>query len=349
MTSTSVLPVRFVSPYPASWVDRLNDWVDRLPIAWWLFYILLGVLLCGAVAIGLWLSGVYAAVGFHPAQIWLPGLGAYLLGLTHGLDRTAAASMKRFRPAFRGTDDEFAAAVYHMTTLPARETVIAMIVLTLLTILPGRYELSVMQTGGLERVPGLYLGVLAWLYVTFTPFFYHMWHQLHEIDRLHRNWAEVNLSNVHPMYALSRVTGLAALGMVLINYGWYLTQPGLDLRSPVWIGEGIINVSIVLILFIWPMWSAHRLLSEAKEQSTVALAGRKEMARRQLNGAFEAGELDRVDPLGKVLTAFEAESLELSKVATWPWTQGLFRWLLGAVLLPTVLWFIQFGLGRLIK
>ncbi|MGH7425775.1 MAG: hypothetical protein ACREJP_06375, partial [Candidatus Methylomirabilales bacterium] len=32
----------FVTPYPPSWVDRLTDWVERLPIPWWLFYLALG-------------------------------------------------------------------------------------------------------------------------------------------------------------------------------------------------------------------------------------------------------------------------------------------------------------------
>lgn len=336
----------FIPPYPPSWFDRLADWVERLPIPWWLFYVLLAILLSGAVAVGLWLSGVYAAVGFHPMQVWLPTLGAYLLGLTHALDRTASSSMMRFRPAFRGNDDEFSVAVYRMTTLPARETVIFTIALTLLTLPLGRYEMSMVQTGGLERVPGMFLAILVLLYLISYPFFYHIWHQLREIDRLHRDWAMVNLTNVRPMYALSRVTALTALGIVLNNYGWYLAQPGADPRNPVTIGEGIFNLIIVLIVFIWPLWSAHRLLSEAKEQSIVRVAGRKETARRQLHEALDAGQFDRVDPLNKVLGALEVENTELGKVATWPWAPGTLRGILGAVLLPVVLWLIQYFLGQ---
>ena len=75
-----------------------------MPIPWWLFYVLLALALCGAVAAVLWQTGVYAAVGFHPMQIWLPVDAVYLLALTHGLDRAAASSMARFRPAFRGDE-----------------------------------------------------------------------------------------------------------------------------------------------------------------------------------------------------------------------------------------------------
>jgi hypothetical protein len=347
-TSKTVPALEFVPPYPPSWVDRLTDWVERLPIPWWLFYVLLAMVLSGGVALGLRASGVYAAVGFHPMQVWLPTLVAYLLGLTHALDRVAASSMQRFRPAFRGDDAAFAAAVYRMTTLPARETLVVTIVLTALTLPVGRYEMSMIQTGGLELAPAMFLAVLAALYIISYPFFYHIWHQLREIHRLHRDWADVRVSNIRPMYALSRVTSLSALGVVLNNYGWFLAQPGAELDNPVTIGEGLFSLIIALVVFIWPLWSAHRLLTEAKEQGLTRVAGRKDAARRQLHEAVDSGRLDRVDPLNKVLGALEAENTELEKVATWPWAPGTLRGLLGAVFLPVVLWLIQFGLGRLL-
>jgi hypothetical protein len=150
------------------------------------------------------------------------------------------------------------------------------------------------------------------------------------------------------MYALSRVTSLAAIGVVLNNYGWFLAQPGADVRNPVMIYEGLFSLSVVLPVFIWPLWSAHRLLAEAKERGLARVAGRKEAARRQLHEAVDAGRLDQVDPLNKVLGALETENAELHKVPTWPWAPGTLRGLLGTVLLPIVLWLIQRLLGSLL-
>jgi hypothetical protein len=256
--------------------------------------------------------------------------------------------MRRFRPAFRGTDEEFAAAVYRLTTLPARPTLIVTAALTVLTIPLGRFEMSQIQTGGLERVPSVFLAVLVVLYLISYPFFYHCLHQLREIHRLHRDWAEVRLINVQPMYALSRVTSLTVLGVVLYNYGWYLAQPGADLRNPVTVVETLFNLGLVLPVFIWPLWSAHHLLVEAKERGLAGVAGRKETARRQLHEAADAGQLERVDPLNKVLGALETENAELHKVPTWPWAPGTLRGLLGTVLLPIMLWLIQRLLGSLL-
>lgn len=334
--------------YSPSWVDRLQDWVEHLPIPWWLFYGLLAALFSGLVGLGLWLSGVYAAVGFHPMQVWLPTLAAYLLGLTHGLDRAAASAMRRFRPAFGGQDEDFAEAVYRLTTLPARPTVIFTLVATLVTLPLGRYEMSMVQTGGLERVPVLFAVILGVLYLCSYAFFYHIWHQLREIHRLHRDWAQVRLSQIRPMYAMARVSALTALGIVFNNYGWFLAQPGADPNNPVTIGESLFNLVIVLVVFVWPLWGAQRLIAEAKERAQADLAARKQAARQQLHQAVDAGQLERVDPLHKVLGALQAEAEELSRVATWPWAPGTLRNLVGAVLLPVFLWLIQFALGRLL-
>jgi hypothetical protein len=338
----------FVPPYPPSFVDRLTDWVDRLPIAWWIFYVLLALVLSGLVALGLQWTGVYAAVGFHPMQVWLPTLAAYLLFLIHALDRVAAGAIERFRPAFRGTEAEFAVAAFRITTLPARPTLIFTAVATVLTIPLGAYEMSQIQTGGLELAPAIFLAVLAVLYVVSYPFFYHIWHQLREIHRIHRDQAEVRLGNLRPMYALSRVTVLTALGLVINNYGWFLAQPGAELNNAVTFGESLFTFVIALVVFVWPLWGAHRLIAQVKEKAQAELSARKTSTRTLLHQAVDAGKLERVDPLHKVLAALQAEADEISKVATWPWAPGTLRNLIGAVFLPMALWLIQYGLQRLL-
>jgi hypothetical protein len=338
----------FPPPYPASWVDRLTDWVDRLPIPWWLFYVLMALPINGAVAFVLWQTGVYAAVGFHPMQVFLPSLPVYFLALTHGLDHVAASSMTRFRPAFRGDDGAFAAAVYRLTTLPARTALVFPVVAALVSVPFGRWEMASLQMGGLDHVPILFLSILGYFYLVAYVFFYHTWHQLREIHRLHRDHAEVRLGRVGPLYALSRVTSLTALGLVLNNYGWFLAQPGLNPNNPVTLSEGGSNLLMALIVFVWPLWGAHRLLTEAKDAALTDLAARKESARAQLHHAVDGGTLERVDPLHKALEALQAEFSELTKVPTWPWSPGTLRNLMGAVLLPMFLWLIQYGLQRLL-
>ena len=167
--------------------------------------------------------------------------------------------MQRFRPAFRGDDRAFATAVYRITTLPARPMLIFTAVATIVSLPLGQWEMSQVQTGGLEHVPVLFLVILACLYLSSYPFFFHVWYQLREIHRLHRDHAQVRLSAIRPMYALSRVTGLTAIGIVIFNYGWFLAQPGADPLNPVTIGETLFNLVIILVIFAWPLWGQARL------------------------------------------------------------------------------------------
>ncbi len=266
----------FVPPYAASWIDHLTDWVDRLPMPWWLFYMLMALLFSGLVALVLWRTGVYAAVGFHPLQIWLPSLPAYLLGLVHGLDRSSVSAMQRFRPAFRGDDRAFASAVYRMTTLPARPGLVFPVAATLVSLPFGPLEFSQLQTGGLDSVPGLFIVLLAPLYFTAYVFFYHTWHQLREIHHIHLEYSEVHLARIRPLYSLSQVTALTALGVVIINYGWLLAQPGLNLINWASLVENGFLLMLALVVFVWPLWGAHRLLTEAKEARLADVAARKE-------------------------------------------------------------------------
>ena len=347
-TSKHATPPEFVAPYPQSWIDRLTDWVERLPIPWWSFYILLALGLSGAVALPLWQAGVYASFGFHPMQIWLPTLVAYLLGLTHALDRLAAPAMQRYRPAFRGDDAEFAAALYRMTTLPARPTLIITVGLTVVSIPVAMWEFSYTQTGGLEQVPVLLPFLMGLVGLVSYPWLYHMVHQLREIHRLYRDHTEVRLTRIRPLYALSRVTALSAIGLVINIYGWSLAQPGQDLNNPVFLMEGFFNIATALVVFAWPLWGAHRLLAEAKEEALIGTAQRKESLLAMLHREIDSGQFDRVQQLNQAMIALNTVGTDLAKVSTWPWAPGTLRGLLGTVLLPVVLWLIQRTLGNLL-
>ena len=192
-----------VPPYPPSFVDRFTDWVDRLPIPWWLFYVLLALAYCGAIALVLRQTGVYAAVGFHPMQIWLPTLAVYLLALTHALDHAAASAMQRFRPAFPRRRPSLChrCLPHHDAARPADAH------------LHRRRNDHQPSTGAMGDVPApdrgtrappvLFLVILTFLYLSSYPFFFHIWYQLREIHRLHHDHAQVRLSTIRPMYALS--------------------------------------------------------------------------------------------------------------------------------------------------
>jgi hypothetical protein len=187
--------------------------------------------------------------------------------------------------------------------------------------------------------------LLSWVSI---PWLYRMFRQLREIHRLFRDHTDVKLTRVRPLYAFSRVTALAAIGSVINVWGWSLAQPGQDITNPVSLAEGGFNLVIALAVFAWPLWGAHRLLVEAKEEALVRNAQRKEALLGSLHSEIDGGQFERVQQLNQALTAVSSVGADLAKVSTWPWAPGTLRGLLGTVLLPIALWLIQRLLGSLL-
>ena len=57
-----------VRPYSPSWVDRLTEWVDRLPGPPWLFYLIFGLVLIFLEAIILWRRGTDLLLTLTPTH-----------------------------------------------------------------------------------------------------------------------------------------------------------------------------------------------------------------------------------------------------------------------------------------
>jgi hypothetical protein len=58
-------------PYPPSWLDRLTDWVERLPGQSWVFYTALGLVLALISTVASWGDGAYPIGTFNALNIWL--------------------------------------------------------------------------------------------------------------------------------------------------------------------------------------------------------------------------------------------------------------------------------------
>ena len=57
--------------YSPSWVDRLTDWVARLPGSSWIYYLGLGVVLLLLPSSVFWMEGVGSIGMFHPVHVFL--------------------------------------------------------------------------------------------------------------------------------------------------------------------------------------------------------------------------------------------------------------------------------------
>lgn len=345
-------PPTFVPPYPPSWVDWLTALVDRMPIPWWSFYLIVALVLEAIQVTILWRDGIFATYGVQFFQLFFPVNYVLAAFLMHAFDRRAAAALEHFRPALRPDASPYARLLYELTALPARPTIAAGLaglafgILSVATMPEGMADYPMF---GLNATPT----ALAFMIATFLPtlwfwftLIYHTIHQMRTVSRIYIRETRVDLYRLQPFYALAGLAALTALGFAVYTYPW-LADPGASAYSaailltfPFYIWP--------IVIFVWPLWGAHRILVETKEASLAEVGLRREAITARFHRRLEREPLSGMDEFHKALATLELENTALEKVPTWPWPRGMFRNLMAAFLLPVFIWLVQFVLGKVL-
>lgn len=339
--------------YRPSWIDRLTDWIERLPIPVWLTY-MVGVAAWAAVFIGVQASqGTYQESGFYPWHLFVgiqPFLGIYAI---HYLDRLAARAFQRFLPAMRDGQVESDSARYRLTTLPDRQTIIACIlgfIFVLIQILSADEPSGSLNVASTPISLAVTYASLIVAWIGYTAIFYHGYHQLRVIDWLFRSKAIIDPFYPQPLYALSEITSSTAILHLVVSYGWLATMTNGSLGTfPTGLGLYIIVgvLSLGVFIFVMPLWGAHRLLVEAKNRALNRNANSYKTALEELNRAIASRELNEIEVWQKAIAAADLERRRVDGLATWPWSPESFRNFIFALFVPIIVWLIQYGLQQL--
>lgn len=363
----------FLPPYPPSWVDRLTDAVDRLPGPAWLAFV-------GLAAVGVLVQlGIQASTADYsperhlPMHIWVAGNFAYLLGVIHYLDRSAAAALEVFRPVLQLTPPQGSTEShetldelrYRLTTMPARTTawvtVLGGLTLVLLTTLlirgpaggPAGVAVNPMRSlaaVGLSASPAAFAAYLlqfAGSQVIAAVALYHTIYQLRLIHNIYVKHTRVHLYRLQPLYAFSVLAALTAGSLLLYSYLWVATAPEF-FNEAASIGVVALTTGLAVVTFTWPLWGIHRRLVEEKKRLLQESSMRFEVSVAQLHQRVDRGRLTRMDDLNKTLASLEIEQAALRRVPTWPWEPGTVRALVAALLVPIIIWLTQNILQRLL-
>jgi hypothetical protein len=346
-------------PYKPSWVDRLTDYIERLPGSPWLVYLAVAVpLIAVFIAVQAW-QGAYREEGFFALHIFVAVQPLYGLAAVHYLDRAAANGFHQFQSAMKGDESRLDEALFKLTTLPARQTTIAGLVGALFAVISLLRLQDAEARAAWQSVAPTPVSlaihdvniVIAW--VGYGVWVYHALHQLRVIDWLYTSRAEIDPFHPEPLYALSGITSRTALFVLPVLYGWYLVTTGGTLSAPTSDPGFVFTVSFMLglglLIFIWPHWGAHRRLVEAKMRALEGNATNYKVTLQELHRMVSARKLDEIDAWHKALAMLDMERLYLVRMATWPWSPGTFRNLLIGLIIPVLVWIVQFGLQRLIE
>lgn len=343
-----------VTPHPhsASWLDRFADWVQRLPGPAWLFYLSVGIALSLTRTLIGWADGSYPVGTFFRIHV-LDGLTCvYLYFVLHYLDDRSNAALAAFRSVLTVDDTGYQKLRYQLTTMPARPVLAwSAVGLTfgfvyqsfLLT--ESERQLSKYFTSPAATVIDLCIAALSMLINTI--FAYHTIRQLRLVSSIYTKHTRVSIFDTGPLYALSRVTGITTVALLIFIYVYLAFYGNWQVNNPADAAIGLAFVFVALVTFVWPLLGAHTLLQEEKERRKGEIARRVEAITDDLHRRADAGDYSDMASINDALDALTKEQGMVSKASTWPWDPEVLRAVVTALLLPVVIWLITRVLERL--
>lgn len=332
----------------ASWVDRLNDEIDRLAVPAWVPYGVLFLLPPALLAAPGWLAGrnvpVQDIAFYFLAGFWT----VFPLALIHHLDRFARHALEQFRPACDLDEAETAAMQHSLTTMPARPAAVAGwagagFVAAFYFVAPNLY--GVISTTPLQFALGFVLLSLNFAFL--GTLIYHTVRQLRLVSAVYDRARRLDLFNLTPLYAFS---ALAARTAIAWAFALYLSAVLFPQLLGNWIAVVVLLLQVVLLMavFTLPLIGIHRRISSAKDQALNEVSASLHRAIRELNRRTEPLALEDMDALNKLVTGLIASREVVAKVPTWPWSSGTPLAVASALLLPVGLYLVQRLAERLI-
>ncbi|RJP52212.1 MAG: hypothetical protein C4583_07090 [Anaerolineaceae bacterium] len=334
-------------PYPPSFLDRFMDFVQRGRVPYWLTYLILLIVQVTILHILAWMDGWMPVFTFNPIMavfpiwLWIP-----MIVMTY-VDSVALDALNSFRPLLKIEDEELNRLRYEFTTMPPRGVFLSGLFwginYLLLTYLG--YQVGY-EAYGLDAFLGSVTFIVGLIsYLTGSAIYYHSLRQLSLINRTVRTARQLNLFRLDPVYAFSRVTSLIGISWMLMLTLTLLTLP---IRLATGLGLAIMAVQILLaiVAFVLPLWFVHRRLESEKLKLVAEHNLRVESTIKLLHETLDNKKLEISAHFNDAMASLAAEREVLSAIPTWPWRAGTLTGFLSAIVLPIIIFLIQFAVEK---
>jgi hypothetical protein len=124
-------------------------------------------------------------------------------------------------------------------------------------------------------------------------------------------------------------------------YGWMLLNPDL-MANPISVGFVGVFTLLAVVVFVWPLVGAHRLVEMEKHRALHEIDLLFEAVFAKLNGAFRDDDYAAIERLNATIASLEIQHKRITAIPTWPWRPETARFALGAIALPLILTILQF-------
>ena len=330
--------------FKPSWIDRFNDWVEKLPLRPWIFYLVLGIVLIVVQILFLWLdSGLYAEE-LLPVVIFNALAVPYLLALIQLLDRQAVVALKVMKPVLDMTGQEFEQYQYKISTMPVLAPLVVGLAMMAIAILTSLVAIEPVRYAALAQL-SVFTPVFRVIDISsaflFGVVLYHTIRQLRLVNEINSQHVHIDLFHLKPVQAFSRLTATTALLLVVFTYGWMVINPEL-LADPLILGLSVLLTILAMLVFIWPLWGVHRRMEAEKEGALLEIDRRFEALFAQFNQYLAGGDYAAAEELNGLIASMEIQHRKISDIPTWPWRSETARVVLTAIALPLMLMILQF-------
>jgi len=331
-------------PYKPSWIDRFSNWVEKLPLHAWIFYVVFGIVLILVQMLFLWLDGGLQAEELLPVIIFNGIATPFALALIHFLDNQAVTALNSMKPVLDTTEAEFDRYEYKLSNMPSPMPVAVGLTLVVALILSERLWIVPIRYAALEQLP-IFTVVFHLIDKSsaflFGALIYHTIRQLRLVNAINLNHIRVNLFNLGPLQAFSRLTASTAVGLLVGVYGWILINPEL-LTDPLSLGGVVLITILAIAVFVWPLVGAHRLMEMERERMLNGIDLQFEAVFAIFNQRIHDDDYSAIERLNGTISSLEIQHKKIKAIPTWPWRPETVRSVLAAITLPLVLRILQF-------
>ena len=334
------------APYPPSYTDRLMSAVERLPLPYWLTYLLLFAvhgLLVHVLAWMEWAPPFSLIPVFFLFPIWLWGSLAFMTYL----DRVAMRAISAFCSLLDLEPATLAQLGYEFRTMPPRPVLLTALLWAVIypVFTYVAYDTAYAEPG---YGPITIVVVIASGWITFAvggAIYYHTFRQLRLVHRTVSTVQQFDLFRLEPVYAFSSLTARTGIVWVTLTTLTFLVMPARAAVVPTVI---LLVTQVVLALgaFILPLTIVHRRLVGEKGRLLAEHGQRAKAVLARLHGQLQEEAYADIAQLNNALSALNAEQAILSRIPTGPWRPGLLTGFLSIVILPIVLFIVQLIIGR---
>ena len=336
--------------YPPSFLDRFMDSVERLPVPYWLTYLVLFLLQSAVMHVLAWLDGWLPAYTFNllvllfPLWLWGP------FTIITYLDSISREALSTFAPLLDVQDESINRLKDEFSTMPARGVIISGVFWSIVycSSMYVAYDAlyAAYRYGNVFAVIIVLEGLVT--FATGSVIYYHSLRQLRLVSRTVSLVKRFNLFQLDPVYAFSAVTSQTGIAWVILLSLTLLLFP-IQLATVPALAIMAMQIVLAVSAFALPLRIVNHRLVVEKRRLLAELNQRIESTLSRLHRCLDDNELGDVQHLNSAIAGLSAERDILAHIPTWPWRTGLLTQFLSIVVLPIILFLVQLTLGHLLR